>query len=50
MPLQIYDLTDSQKDLALLSSFYETLYIKGFPDADERESLPRNFTRNTGIN
>jgi len=40
----LLDLSDDPADLACLSHFYEQLYIAGFPDADERESLA-NMTR-----
>ena len=36
---QFFDLTTSAADLSRLSRFYESLFIAGFPDADERESL-----------
>ncbi len=33
------DLSPGPRDAALLSRFYETLYVEEFPDPDERESL-----------
>lgn len=33
------DLTTSAADLRLLSVFYHEVYVRGFPDPDERESL-----------
>lgn len=33
------DLSDEPEDLDRLAHFYETLYVEGFPDPDERESL-----------
>lgn len=38
------DLTASDADLGLLRRFYRSLYISGFPDPNERESL-RNMAR-----
>lgn len=35
----ISELSDSEGDPARLTSFYQTLFIDGFPDPDERESL-----------
>jgi hypothetical protein len=37
--ISISELSDSAADLARLTTFYETLFISGFPDPDERESL-----------
>lgn len=34
-----HELTALPRDIALLTFFYETLYLQEFPDADERESL-----------
>ena len=39
MTLQLKDITDDPEDLDRLSRFYEGLYIAGFPDPNERESL-----------
>ncbi|MDX1969212.1 MAG: GNAT family N-acetyltransferase [Planctomycetaceae bacterium] len=39
MTLSFQDLTDQPQDLALLARFYADVYIPGFPDANERESL-----------
>jgi GNAT superfamily N-acetyltransferase len=33
------ELTDSAEDVATLTDFYTTLYVREFPDPDERESL-----------
>jgi hypothetical protein len=39
MPLVLNDISDRADDLDRLSRFYDELYVAGFPDADERESL-----------
>jgi GNAT superfamily N-acetyltransferase len=39
MKIAIRELTDSVEDLDRLSRFYAQLYVAGFPDPDERESL-----------
>lgn len=39
MSLVLKDITDSPADLDLLARFYQGLYVAGFPDANERESL-----------
>lgn len=39
MTLVLNDITDGAVDLAHLSRFYEGLYVAGFPDPNERESL-----------
>jgi hypothetical protein len=44
MALTVRDLTDAPSDLAQLARFHEDLYVAGFPDPDEQESLA-NMTR-----
>jgi GNAT superfamily N-acetyltransferase len=39
VPLDVIDLTAAPADLEQLDRFYSELYIAGFPDPDERESL-----------
>jgi GNAT superfamily N-acetyltransferase len=39
MKLVIKDLSDAPEDLDRLSRFYDNLYVAGFPDPNERESL-----------
>jgi GNAT superfamily N-acetyltransferase len=39
MNIVFKDLSDEAEDLDRLSRFYEHLYVEGFPDPDERESL-----------
>ena len=39
MSVILKEIYDETADIALLSSFYSGLYIAGFPDANERESL-----------
>lgn len=37
--MRFVDLTEKPEDIALLSEFYNDLFVAGFPDEDERESL-----------
>ena len=39
MNLVFRDISDAPEDLDRLAHFYEQLYVEGFPDPDERESL-----------
>lgn len=39
MPLTILDLQETEGDLATLEAFHRGIYVAGFPDPDERESL-----------
>lgn len=45
--LEFRDLTSDPADLTLLAAFYNDVYIAGFPDPDERESLEnmQNYLR-----